>query len=146
MYYNYLFLFSYLHAMSLPQLASLPSAFQDHRLGQLILSDLWYSKSRPSGKIIARSSAFVSLYLGRSFLPDVLLLPCYYSCVCFFLLFHLCCSHALGILCRIHTSSMGALFPIVYAKWSLVFRYILSPILIIIASLVFISLSFLSDA
>ena len=45
----------------------------------------------------------------------------YYSCVCFILLFHSCCSHARGILCGILTSCMGSPFPIVNAEWSHVF-------------------------
>ena len=46
----------------------------------------------------------------------------YYSCVCFFLLLHSCCSHARGILRGIHTLCMGSLFPIVHAKWYNVLR------------------------
>ena len=43
----------------------------------------------------------------------------YYFCVCFFLLFHPCCCHERGgILCILVRSP----FPIVHAKWSLVFR------------------------
>ena len=42
--------------------------------------------------------------------------------VCSFLLFHPWCSHARGILCRIHTSCMGSPFPIVHTKLSLLFR------------------------
>ena len=43
------------------------------------------------------------------------------SCVCFFLLFHPCCSHARGILCGIHTLCMGSPFPAVHARLSLIF-------------------------
>ena len=58
----------------------------------------------------------------RSSLPYFLLLSCYYSCVCFFLLLHPNCSHARGILCGIHTSCMWSLFPTAHAKWYVVFR------------------------
>ena len=57
-----------------------------------------------------------------SFLPYFILLFNYYSCVCFFLLFHPCCSHARGILCGIHTSCMGSALPIVYAEWIMLCR------------------------
>ena len=53
----------------------------------------------------------------RTFLPHFILLLCYFSYVCFLLMFHPCCSHARGILCGIHTS-----LSIVHAKSSLVFR------------------------
>ena len=52
----------------------------------------------------------------RSFLSYLSPISCYYSGVCFFLLFHSCCSHARGILCEIHNSCMGSPFPIVYTE------------------------------
>ena len=61
----------------------------------------------------------------RLFLPDFLILSCYYSgvCFCFFLLFHSYYSHARGILSGLHTSCMGSPFLIaigvlyIEAKW-----------------------------
>ena len=53
-----------------------------------------------------------SLLRSRSFLSNFLLL-CNYSCVCFFLLFRSCCSHARCILCGI---------PVIHTAWSLVFQ------------------------
>ena len=57
-----------------------------------------------------------------SSLPNFLLLFHYYCAVCFFLLLHPCCSHVWGILCGKHTACMISQFPIIYAKWSLVFQ------------------------
>ena len=57
----------------------------------------------------------------RSFLPDFLLLYCYYACICSYFLLHPCLSHARGILCGIHTSCMRSPVSTVHTRCSLVF-------------------------
>ena len=64
----------------------------------------------------------VSPSCPRSSFPYFILLYYYDSCICFFLLFHPCCSHARGTLFEIHTSCMESPFPAVHTKWSLVFQ------------------------
>ena len=61
-----------------------------------------------------------TLVWGRplSLFPHFILLFSYHSCVCSYLLLHLCCFHARGILCLIHTSYMGSPFPTVYNRCS----------------------------
>ena len=100
-----------------------------HRLGVKFVSIIYGSgiRSRPSGSSIVRSLALVRSYLGLfSFVPTFIfsyfiLLYYYDSCVCFFLLIHNYCSHALGILCGIHTSCIWSPFPVVHGRWSLIF-------------------------
>ena len=93
-----------------------------YRLGQLI-------KSSALAKLCL--GLFPPLQCPRSFLPFFMLFLYYYF-VCFFLLLHPCFSHARSIPCGINTSSMGSLFSIVHAKWSVVFwsfgTTILSPL------------------
>ena len=96
-----------------------------------------------------RRFLFVPTFLSSRFIAT----PLHYSCVCFFLLLHLRCFHARGILCEIHTLCIGSPFflnifltcsvpleirinffittsttrdlpfPILHAEWSLVFWY-----------------------
>ena len=73
----------------------------------------------------------------RSFLPYFLLFSCHYYRVRFFLLLHPLCSHARGILCRIHTPCMGSPFHAVHTKWSLVSFATSSPRLKTALSLVY---------
>ena len=56
-----------------------------------------------------------------SFHPEFLFFFRCYSGIWFFLLFHSCCSHVQGIICRVQALCMGSSFPIVYTNWSLVF-------------------------
>ena len=48
---------------------------------------------------------FVPMFLSSVFLTSLL----HYSCVCFFLLLHPCCSHARGTLCGRGPASLGEL-------------------------------------
>ena len=95
----------------------------------------------PQGALLTGPRIFLGLFssvptfLSSRFLTTLLRL--------FFCLLHLCYSHVRGILCGMHTSCMGSLFPIVHAKLSLVFRFLnnsylhktaLSPVIIKIVS------------
>ena len=120
-------------------------ALSSHRLGYRLVSQLvyrWQRNSRSSESSIARSFSLARPCLGLfpfivpTFSPFKFHLFYYYSCVCFFLLLHLYCSHTRGYththlhtpthldtqtLTQTHTGT-GSPFPSVHAKWSLIFR------------------------
>ena len=73
-------------------------------------------------------SSFVSLVSGFPFsyacsiFTYFVQLFCHYSDMWFFFLSDPCCSHALGILCGIHTYGIGSLLLAFRTRWSLAFR------------------------
>ena len=78
---------------------------------QIRLVSLIYGRgTRTSwGFSIVRSLALVQALFG-TFPPYCAHV---HSCVCSYLILHLCCSHARGIQCGIHSSCMASLFPAV---------------------------------